>query len=324
MSSEVSPSGISTNPQTGERFIPSSVRADGSVRKELRVRPGYKPDEDIERYKPPGARSTGREPETQGESLPAKEIHGHNSQSGAETNTVINETLTDSEVPGQPLKTSQTEMAPADTNMDACKDKVGALSVRGDSAKSPRAARRSKKAKKKAKANGDPSAVTNKDAMHRDLPLRLKKPAKTGTTAEYKAVEPSRSITPPLNNERPETEAGFTAQSTMTHEADQPATEDLVDEGQEYKPRSLPEKKRGREDMSEKIPTLSEMRKMVQNMPTMTTLGFNLPRSHKSRKADTCHASYYKLRRSRRKVTWKVTPASEPEQWFDAQTTPEG
>ncbi|KAI9668376.1 MAG: hypothetical protein M1831_001130 [Alyxoria varia] len=43
-------SGITTTTE-GERHIPSSVRPDGSVRKEIRVRPGYKPPEDVEVYK---------------------------------------------------------------------------------------------------------------------------------------------------------------------------------------------------------------------------------------------------------------------------------
>ncbi|CAG8899323.1 unnamed protein product [Penicillium egyptiacum] len=51
MASNVARSGITTNVQTGERYIPSSVRADGSKRKEIRVRPGYKPPEDVELYK---------------------------------------------------------------------------------------------------------------------------------------------------------------------------------------------------------------------------------------------------------------------------------
>ncbi|KAJ4992628.1 hypothetical protein SVAN01_02011 [Stagonosporopsis vannaccii] len=46
----VSRAGITTS-ATGERHIPSSVRADGSVRKEIRVRPGYRPPEDVELYK---------------------------------------------------------------------------------------------------------------------------------------------------------------------------------------------------------------------------------------------------------------------------------
>lgn len=46
----VSKAGIATS-ATGERHIPSSVRSDGTVRKEIRVRPGYRPPEDVELYK---------------------------------------------------------------------------------------------------------------------------------------------------------------------------------------------------------------------------------------------------------------------------------
>ncbi|EER23894.1 hypothetical protein D8B26_002052 [Coccidioides posadasii str. Silveira] len=47
----VSSSGITTNTATGERHVPSSIRADGSVRREIRIRPGYRPPEDVELYK---------------------------------------------------------------------------------------------------------------------------------------------------------------------------------------------------------------------------------------------------------------------------------
>ncbi|KAL9104284.1 MAG: hypothetical protein Q9187_008920 [Circinaria calcarea] len=43
-------SGIITS-STGERHIPSSYRPDGSKRKEIKIRPGYKPPEDVEVYK---------------------------------------------------------------------------------------------------------------------------------------------------------------------------------------------------------------------------------------------------------------------------------
>ncbi|KAL9127838.1 MAG: hypothetical protein Q9217_003357 [Psora testacea] len=43
-------SGIQTT-ATGERHIPQSVRADGSLRKEIKIRPGYRPPEDVEVYK---------------------------------------------------------------------------------------------------------------------------------------------------------------------------------------------------------------------------------------------------------------------------------
>lgn len=43
-------SGIRTTAD-GQSIIPSSRRADGSTRKEIKVRPGYKPPEDVETYK---------------------------------------------------------------------------------------------------------------------------------------------------------------------------------------------------------------------------------------------------------------------------------
>ena len=36
---------------TGDLHIPSSTRADGSLRKEIKIRPGYRPPEDVEVYK---------------------------------------------------------------------------------------------------------------------------------------------------------------------------------------------------------------------------------------------------------------------------------
>ena len=36
---------------TGDLHIPSSIRADGSLRKEIKIRPGYRPPEDVEVYK---------------------------------------------------------------------------------------------------------------------------------------------------------------------------------------------------------------------------------------------------------------------------------
>ncbi|KAK5949072.1 hypothetical protein OHC33_009813 [Knufia fluminis] len=43
-------SGIQTS-AGGQAFIPSSRRPDGTTRKEIKIRPGYKPPEDVETYK---------------------------------------------------------------------------------------------------------------------------------------------------------------------------------------------------------------------------------------------------------------------------------
>ena len=45
-----SKAGIFTS-TNGQRHIPASVRPDGSTRKEIKIRPGYKPPEDVEVYK---------------------------------------------------------------------------------------------------------------------------------------------------------------------------------------------------------------------------------------------------------------------------------
>lgn len=50
MPSQPTNSGIVTD-DSGERHIPESTRADGSTRKAIKIRPGYRPPEDIEVYK---------------------------------------------------------------------------------------------------------------------------------------------------------------------------------------------------------------------------------------------------------------------------------
>ncbi|KAM3464305.1 hypothetical protein MY5147_007511 [Beauveria neobassiana] len=44
-------SGIVTDEASGERHIPESLRSDGTTRKAIKIRPGYRPAEDIELYK---------------------------------------------------------------------------------------------------------------------------------------------------------------------------------------------------------------------------------------------------------------------------------
>ena len=51
MPSQPTTSGIVTDETSGERQIPESQRADGSTRKAIRVKPGYRPPEDVEVYR---------------------------------------------------------------------------------------------------------------------------------------------------------------------------------------------------------------------------------------------------------------------------------
>lgn len=51
MPSQPTNSGIVTDESSGERHIPESVRADGSTRRAIKIKPGYRPPEDVEVYK---------------------------------------------------------------------------------------------------------------------------------------------------------------------------------------------------------------------------------------------------------------------------------
>jgi len=48
---EKTPAGIALDPQTLERVIPESKRSDGSTRKQLKIRPGFTPQEDVRRFR---------------------------------------------------------------------------------------------------------------------------------------------------------------------------------------------------------------------------------------------------------------------------------
>lgn len=51
MPSQPTNAGIVTDESSGERHIPESVRADGSTRRAIKIKPGYRPPEDVEVYK---------------------------------------------------------------------------------------------------------------------------------------------------------------------------------------------------------------------------------------------------------------------------------
>jgi len=46
-----STAGIAVDPQTLDRVVPESRRPDGTVRKQLKIRPGFTPQEDVERFR---------------------------------------------------------------------------------------------------------------------------------------------------------------------------------------------------------------------------------------------------------------------------------
>ncbi|KAI0773953.1 hypothetical protein C8Q74DRAFT_1172296, partial [Fomes fomentarius] len=48
---ETSAAGIAVDPRTLERVIPESRRPDGSLRKQIKIRPGYTPQEDVRRFR---------------------------------------------------------------------------------------------------------------------------------------------------------------------------------------------------------------------------------------------------------------------------------
>lgn len=73
MAPSVAASGITTDNSTGERHIPSSTRADGSQRREIRVRPGYRPPEDVELYKNRAAAAFRNRGVTSGGGVPGAE-----------------------------------------------------------------------------------------------------------------------------------------------------------------------------------------------------------------------------------------------------------
>ncbi|KAG6063844.1 hypothetical protein E4U13_008387 [Claviceps humidiphila] len=51
MPSEATNAGIITDQGSGQRQIPESLRSDGSTRRAIKIRPGYRPPEDVEVYK---------------------------------------------------------------------------------------------------------------------------------------------------------------------------------------------------------------------------------------------------------------------------------
>ncbi|KAK4042457.1 hypothetical protein C8A01DRAFT_13946 [Parachaetomium inaequale] len=88
MAAQPTASGIVTD-EAGERHIPESRRADGSTRKAIKIRPGYRPPEDVEVYKNRTAetfRNRGKGPVPGAEGLTKDDNKAAASQSSAAAN----------------------------------------------------------------------------------------------------------------------------------------------------------------------------------------------------------------------------------------------
>jgi len=62
--------GIAVDPQTLQRVVPESRRPDGSVRKQLKIRPGFTPQEDVRRFR------SARQQQVEANTLPKGHIIG--------------------------------------------------------------------------------------------------------------------------------------------------------------------------------------------------------------------------------------------------------
>ncbi|KAL1977218.1 hypothetical protein VTN31DRAFT_77 [Thermomyces dupontii] len=105
----VSVSGIVFDAATGRGHVPASMRADGSMRKEIRIRPGYRPPEDIERYRHPKAAALRNRQQVPG----AEEVKSETSRNNSK-----NEKRQESQRGKTPGKTNH-DQAPAKTDVTA-------------------------------------------------------------------------------------------------------------------------------------------------------------------------------------------------------------
>lgn len=113
-------SGIVTDEQSGERRIPESVRADGSTRKAIKIRPGYRPPEDVEVYKNRTAetfrnRGKGSVPGAEG----LKDDKTESSSAVASKNAKRREARKKAKAAGESEKTEDGAPAPAPTEVDS-------------------------------------------------------------------------------------------------------------------------------------------------------------------------------------------------------------
>ncbi len=111
MPSTPTASGIVTDELSGERHIPESKRADGTTRKAIKIRPGYRPPEDVEVYKNRTAetfRNRGKGPVPGAEGL-KDDKQAQAASSAANKNAKRREARKKAKVAGEP----EEETAPA-------------------------------------------------------------------------------------------------------------------------------------------------------------------------------------------------------------------
>lgn len=117
-------SGITTDAATGERYIPSSVRADGSKRREIRVRPGYRPPEDVELYKNRAAQAWKNRGNT---GVPGAESLKNENESPAKTGTAASNKNAKRREAKKKAKAVQIEIPPAMWPRTVSPDKSGCV-----------------------------------------------------------------------------------------------------------------------------------------------------------------------------------------------------
>ena len=127
MSTQPSKSGIVTDESSGERHIPESVRADGSTRKAIKIRPGYRPPEDVEVYKNrtaetfrgrgkggiPGAEAVNEEPASSASNKNAKRREARKKAKAAEETQATGNGTTATSAPADSAKPAQSAEASA-------------------------------------------------------------------------------------------------------------------------------------------------------------------------------------------------------------------
>ncbi|KAK3329376.1 putative RNA binding protein Pym [Apodospora peruviana] len=121
MPDQPSASGIVTDKSSGQRHIPESVRPDGTTRKAIKIRPGYRPPEDVEVYKNPTAetfRSRGKGPVPGAEGLKDDKSEQSSSSAAANKNAKRREARKKAKATGDALPEKDTTPKAQEEQLD--------------------------------------------------------------------------------------------------------------------------------------------------------------------------------------------------------------